>query len=186
MKATFPIALMLIFGVLFVSSCRISGYGGPYTARYYAQCDPQWQNVVMATQTICATGTVLTCLAMMMTTQDPQVTPASLDTFMDNNAGYFGDTVFWDAIQDYPTTDFTFLTSSIPFSLFTLKQQLDDGYFVILNVNTGSHWVFLFEYDGDGSQYGDFILHDPGAPGADQRLSLAYDPTQMSTYRSNR
>lgn len=188
MKVSKSILVVIAVILLFTTACKVPIDDSLTTSPpvYYAQCDPAWRYITMNTDTICSTGTVLTSLAMMLTTQDPLVTPAVFDTFLDNNSLYIGDLVSWYSAEAYPSTDFSLIQSGLAFdSLATLKLQLDSRYFVILNVNSGAHWVLVFDYEGDGLDYEDYILHDPGTGGANQRLSVSDSPSQMTTYQPN-
>ena len=139
MKVSQSIMAAVALILLFTTACKVP-VDGSFTSPplYYAQCNPAWSDVIMATETICSNGAVLVSLAMMMTTQDPLVTPAVFDTFLDNKSLYSGDNVYWSSVEAYPSTDFSLIETGLVFdSLSTLKLQLDNGYFVILNVNSG-------------------------------------------------
>jgi hypothetical protein len=130
-----------------------------FTVKHYAQCDLPWRDHVMAGvagDTICSTGTLLTSLAMMLTAEDPSVTPQTLDDFLDANGGYAsGANIALTAINDYPTTTFTYL-DKIAFGLASLKSELDLGNPVLVSLNSGASYIVVTEYSGTGTAYSDF------------------------------
>lgn len=153
---------------------------------YYAQCDSEWGNIAMgeSSETICSSGTVLTCCAMMLTLEDSSVTPQTLNTFLTDNSGYDSTTanLYWGKISEYSTTTFTY-ADKVGFDLGTLRSELDYGNPVLITINNGAHWVLVLGYKGEGDNPEDYVYLDPGYSGSEPQTRDSFtDSTQIVYY----
>lgn len=68
-------------------------------------------------------------------------TPSTLNQWLKNNKGYLNkDDFVWAALNQMGITFDGKITNSY------LKNNIDDGYLVIMNVNKGQHWVLATGY----------------------------------------
>ena len=175
--------LMVLSAMLAIVSCgggSSSGSDGVTLAvNHYYQCDLNWKNDTMgaSSSTICATGTLLSSLAMMMSTADPSVAPDTLNTWLTANSGYLANTtlIFLNRISLHNTAPFDYLGEGA-YALTTFKAQLDAGVAVPVNVQNGTHFVLVFGYENGGVTEADFLYYDPA-----DSTATAYDFDTVST-----
>jgi len=147
-------------GTSFSDTCNIYVASVP---RFLSQIDPLWidDEMGIAGDTIASKGVLMVSCAMMMSIDDPVITPAVLNLYLQNNNGYFPDTssLVYSAIDSYPSTSFLY-QGSISFNLSQLKTELILGNPVIVSINSNSHFVLCFGYEGSGSSTGDFLCYN--------------------------
>lgn len=121
----------------------------------YKQCDPQWANDQLGTSplnTICKAGCLMSSAAMALSATGNNYNPRTLNSWLKNNKGYVQDDLFvWASINSIGLTFKGFITNS------QIKNYVDAGYVVIVNVRNGGHWVLVKSYT-DSS----VIVNDPG------------------------
>eukprot|EP01016_Furgasonia_blochmanni_P051513 TRINITY_DN8121_c0_g2_i1.p1 TRINITY_DN8121_c0_g2~~TRINITY_DN8121_c0_g2_i1.p1 ORF type:complete len:227 (-),score=11.09 TRINITY_DN8121_c0_g2_i1:2-682(-) len=124
---------------------------------YYSQCDPNWADDTLGSQTICAIGCLVSSVAMALTTYKRSCdanpcTPKALNQWLKNNGGYSGNLFVWHSVAKL---GFTF--EGWDNKAENAKAAFRTGKIAILNVNAGRHWVLAVGVVPSG-----FKVHDPG------------------------
>ena len=186
---TIILILLVVSGALFsLVSCGGGSSGGQdgsqiLSVTHSFQCDSVWANDVLGdSKTICDTGSLVSCLAMMMGTRDASVNAGSLNAWLQSNGGYIGNNVFLNAIESHPSAAFTY-NSTDTYDLDVFKSQIDIGVAVPVQVQTGSHFVVVFGYENNGITAEDFMYYDPAdGTGSTWSFDGAVDPSDMILY----
>ena len=129
----------------------------------YKQCDPKWGNDHLGTSanTICKAGCLMSSASMALSGCGKSYNPGTLNTWLKSNGGYSGgDLYVWTAINKLGLTFKGFVVNT------QIKQNLDAGNVVILNVRNGAHWVLAHGYSGDN-----ILVNDPGFSTSSYNLS---------------
>ena len=120
----------------------------------FKQCDPRWGNNQLGTSsdTICSAGCLMSSAAMGLAGTGHGYNPATLNTWLTNNGGYIdGDGFVWASINRWGVAFGGFISND------KIRNYIDSGYIVILNVHNGGHWVLATGYSGDR-----ISVNDPG------------------------
>jgi len=121
----------------------------------FKQCDAKWASERLGTSpnTICSAGCLMSSAAMALNTAgNNQINPSSLNKWLTENSGYVqGDLFVWASIERWGVTFKGFISNG------QIKDYIDAGFVVILNVNNGGHWVLATGYNGDSIN-----VNDPG------------------------
>jgi hypothetical protein len=133
-----------------------------FTVAYLNQCSSSWGSHLMgtsSTDTICSTGTALTAVAMILSAEDPAITPDTLNTWLTGNSGYVIEcSLLWTAIDAYPGTAYRYAGKKAFTGLADLKAELDLGNPVIFSL-TSSEYRICLSYINDGSAPGDYAYY---------------------------
>ena len=90
-----------------------------------------------------------------------QINPSYLNSWLKSNGGYVQDDLFvWASINKWGVTFQGFIANS------KIKNYIDNGYIVILNVRNGGHWVLATSYKDDT-----IFVNDPGYTVSSYNLS---------------
>jgi len=147
-------------GSSFSDTCNIYVAAVP---QFLSQVDPLWGSLDMGLtgDSIAPKGVLMVSCAMMMSVDDPIITPAVLNLHLQNNNGYAQDSslLMYAAINSYPSTSFIY-QGSISFNLSQLKTELNLGNPVIVSINSNTHFVLCVGFEGSGSSTGDFLCYN--------------------------
>ncbi len=127
----------------------------------WKQGDSRWGSMRLggSSYTMANSGCAATALSMLMvhsgSVTDDSFTPATLCTFFNNNGGFSnrGD-ISW-GVSSKLASSFSFegygtlSASSVSGKADEIQKYLDAGYYVILGVKSGGHWVAVDKVDGD-------------------------------------
>lgn len=121
----------------------------------YKQCDSKWGQEQLGTssKTICSSGCTVSSAAMMLyALGNTQLDPSTLNKWLIENKGFDrGNNFVWGSISKFGVSFYGFISNS------QIKEFLDQGKFLILNVRSGGHWVLATGYSGDT-----IYVNDPG------------------------
>ena len=169
-RAFRPAVLCLVLSATFLivscggGSSSSSGDGVILAVNHYFQGDPDWRSdfIGNSSSQIFENGSMLTSLAMMMSSVDPAVDPGTLNIWMTNNGGYFQSelTMFFSALNDHPTAPFDHVGGGA-YALTTLKVKIDAGIPVPVRVNSSNGFVLMFGYENEGTTTADFLYYNP-------------------------
>ncbi len=130
----------------------------------FCQCDPLWANTPMGTggETICGIGTLLTALTMLLSVDDPTVTPQTLHDWLDANGGITAEgLIMLGVVNGYPGSTFAYQGKSSDITPTALRDALDNGYPVIARLT--SEYILIYGYVNDGTSMTDFQYYATGA-----------------------
>lgn len=127
----------------------------------WRQGDSRWGSMRLGGSgyTMSNSGCAATALSMLMvhsgSITDSSFTPATLCTFFNNNGGFSsrGD-ISW-GVSNKLASSFSFegygtlSSSSVSGKADEIQKYLDAGYYIILGVKSGGHWVAVDKVDGD-------------------------------------
>lgn len=127
----------------------------------WKQGDSRWGSMRLGSSsyTMSNSGCAATALSMLMvhsgSITDDSFTPATLCTFFNNNGGFSnrGD-ISW-GVSNKLASSFSFegygtlSSSSVSGKADEIQKYLDAGYYIILGVKSGGHWVAVDKVDGD-------------------------------------
>ena len=120
----------------------------------FSQCDPKWGNdrVGTSSKTLCQIGCLVSSSAMALAgTVAKDQNPGTRNKWLTANNGYAGTQYIWSTVNKFGLNFQGFVANS------QIKSNLDAGNIVIVNVNSGSHWVLAKGYSGN-----DILVNDPG------------------------
>jgi len=151
------------------------------TYKTWKQGDSRWGKMRLggSSYTMSNSGCAATALSMLMvhsgSITDSSFTPGTLCTFFNNNGGFSnkGD-ISW-GVSSKLASSFTFegyaslSSSSVSGKVSEIENYLDEGYFLIVGVKSGGHWVAI-----DRVENGVVYMFDP-ANGKNVSLFNAYD-----------
>jgi uncharacterized repeat protein (TIGR02543 family) len=134
-----------------------------FTVVHMTQGDAAWSADYMgiSSVTIVDSGTLLTALAMLLSTEVTTVTPKTLNQYLTNNSGYLSDTaaINYSVVDGYPGTTYAWdVTKS--FTLADLKAELDLGNPVVFGFATGVKYGIALSYVNNGTAYGDYRYYN--------------------------
>ncbi len=138
---------------------------------YFYQGDPLWNDITMTAETIETAGSAMTSVAMILAFYGFDVDPGTLDAYLDQNDGYSGDAIRWQAAYDFGQSNEIRIvhrgtTTGDESDLFDLvDDEFDRGLPCIGLVDrtgTGSadHFVVFVGTTSDGRH----VINDPGLP----------------------
>ncbi|MCD7800901.1 MAG: SH3 domain-containing protein [Ruminococcus sp.] len=127
----------------------------------WRQGDSRWGSMRLggSSYTMSNSGCAATALAMLMvhsgSITDSSFTPGTLCTFFNNNGGFSnrGD-ISW-GVSNKLASSFTFegyatlSSDTVSGKADELEKYLDAGYYIILGVKNGGHWVAVDKVEGD-------------------------------------
>ena len=127
----------------------------------YKQCDDRWRNDALGNgggKTICQAGCLMSSMAMFMSPKvkisAATITPKNLNSWLKVNGGYASGNLFvWGSVAKLGLSYVGKTTDKN-----TMKNYINQGYGVILNVKNGGHWVLATGHTTAG-----FTVNDPGA-----------------------
>lgn len=118
------------------------------------------------TQTICSAGCLLSSAAMSLKGFGQDFNPKTLNIWLTNNGGYVsGDLFVWASINRFGLTFKGFISNS------RIKENIDAGNVVIMNVRNGGHWVLATGYSGSST----ILVNDAGFSVSSYELSQVVD-----------
>lgn len=123
----------------------------------YKQCDSQWGGNRLGTssQTICQAGCAMSSTAMYLTARGHNENPGTLNAWLNQHGGYVGgDELVWASVNAFGIS----FQGQEHVSESVAAQGVAACHGLIANVRSGSHWVLLTGYQGNGV----FDVHDPG------------------------
>lgn len=145
---------------------------------HFSQGDAQWGDETLGeNQTISGAGCAMTSVAMVLAYYGRDITPLSLDNYLDDNNGYVGDNILWataleaGAVAGGPTltVDNHNFTDAAQFA-DTLNERIDANLPTIAQVDydddadvVGDHFVVIVGRTEDG----EFIMNDPATAAGD-------------------
>ena len=123
----------------------------------YKQCDPSWANNRLGTssQTICQAGCAMSSTAMYLSARGHNENPATLNNWLVGHGGYVqGDELVWSSVNAFGIS----FQGQERVSESVAASGVAACHGLIANVRSGTHWVLLTGYQGNGI----FDVHDPG------------------------
>lgn len=136
----------------------------------WVQYDSAWRDITLGVggDTMYQSGCLVTAIAILMVhsgaTDEYGVDPGKLCTYLTNNGGFnaYSDLV-WSkvsgAVEGFKFSNFRIeLKGSQQDKAEKIKRYLDMGYYIVVNVGNGGHWVAIDRVDDDGTVY----MFDPG------------------------
>jgi hypothetical protein len=162
-------------------------WGRKFDISFFSQADARWGDDLMGTSlvdTITSSGTALTAVAMLLSTEDPAVTPKSLNAWLTVNGGYIiDDILIFAKIDDYPGSSYVY-QARVPFTASALKAELDHGNPVIFSFgNGGQAYGVVLSYVGDGSDLAQFAYFKTFGTASEYALSAADGAAYIYPYR---
>ncbi len=124
----------------------------------YKQCDSRWGHHVLGTceQTICASGSAMSSVAMILRTKGVDINPLSFNSWLDKNSGYSGNcNLIWSKADSFGKTKFQGISKGSESSICV---GLKKGHGIVANVRNGAHWALITACLGEGV----FAVIDPG------------------------
>ena len=124
----------------------------------YKQCDSAWKDTKIADKTICQVGCLMSSVSMALHSRGKSIdgkasNPGTLNAWLKTHGGYSGNLFVWGSVSPLGLRFSTHTTSHAD-----IRNCLcDSGCEVILNVNSGGHYVLATGYDGSG-----YTVNDPG------------------------
>lgn len=132
------------------------------SAPMFKQCDSRWGATRLGTgsKTICQAGCAMSSVAMALKARGANVTPGTLNDWLIHNDGFVnGNLLAWGSVNKFgKMTLMNYYRGSGSLSVANLKNFVNQGYPVVVNVRSGGHWVLVV-----GNTSGnDFLVNDPG------------------------
>jgi len=132
------------------------------SAPMFKQCDSRWGSTRLGTgsKTIYQSGCAMSSVAMALKARGANVTPATLNDWLIHNDGFVnGNLLAWGSVNKFgKMTLMNYYRGAGSLSVANLKNFVNQGYPVVVNVRSGGHWVLVV-----GNTSGnDFLVNDPG------------------------
>ena len=156
---------------------------GTFTS--WKQYDNQWSNVRLGNKTVGAIGCAMTSVAIQIMRSG---SPLSIEEF---NPGTFAQAltkaggfdaagnITWSAVERIaPNFKFVDRINHRP-SLQELNNLVSQGYYVILNVKYGRHWIAIDSVDVANNK---IYMFDPGSPGTEVGETYGLNSIQRYVY----
>ena len=136
----------------------------------WVQYDSAWRDITLGVggDTMYQSGCLVTAIAILMVhsgaTDEYGVDPGKLCTYLTNNGGFNAySELVWSkvsgAVEGFKFSNFRIeLKGSQQDKAEKIKRYLDMGYYIVVNVGNGGHWVAIDRVDDDGTVY----MFDPG------------------------
>jgi uncharacterized protein YgiM (DUF1202 family) len=160
---------MLAVGTTGIATVELNNIDNSITAdattnssyKTWRQGDSSWGNMRLGSSsyTMSNSGCAITALATLMvhagSVSDSSFNPGVLCTYLNNNGGLssHGD-ISWSVATNYASS-FSFQgygtlnSSTVSGKASEIKSYLDEGYYIILGVKSGGHWVAVDKVEGD-------------------------------------
>lgn len=109
----------------------------------YKQCDSSWAKEQLGTsnETICSQGSLITSVAMALKGVDKNFNPSTLNTWLKNNKGYIGGSLFvWNSINSLG------LVFQGHVGIAQIRASFDAGKVVIVEVKATGDWGVMTGY----------------------------------------
>ena len=165
--------------------CYNGGSTNSGTFTSWKQYDSQWSNVRLGNKTVGAIGCAMTSVAIQIMRSG---SPVSIENFNPGTfaqaltkAGGFSSTglITWSAVERVaPNFKFEDKIDRRP-SLQELNNLVSQGYYVILNVKYGRHWVAIDSVDVANNK---IYMFDPGSPGTEVGETYGLNSIQRYVY----
>ena len=165
--------------------CYNGGSTNSGTFTSWKQYDSQWSNVRLGNKTVGAIGCAMTSVAIQIMRSG---SPLSIEEF---NPGTFAQAltkaggfdaagnITWSAVERIaPNFKFVDRVNHRP-SLQELNNLVSQGYYVILNVKYGRHWIAIDSVDVANNK---IYMFDPGSPGTEVGETYGLNSIQRYVY----
>lgn len=165
--------------------CYNGGSTNSGTFTSWKQYDSQWSNVRLGNKTVGKIGCAMTSVAIQIMRSG---SPLSIEEF---NPGTFAQAltkaggfdaagnITWSAVERIaPNFKFVDRINHRP-SLQELNNLVSQGYYVILNVKYGRHWVAIDSVDVANNK---IYMFDPGSPGTEVGETYGLNSIQRYVY----
>lgn len=165
--------------------CYNGGSTNSGTFTSWKQYDSQWSNVRLGNKTVGKIGCAMTSVAIQIMRSG---SPLSIEEF---NPGTFAQAltkaggfdaagnITWSAVERIaPNFKFVDSVNHRP-SLQELNNLVSQGYYVILNVKYGRHWVAIDSVDVANNK---IYMFDPGSPGTEVGETYGLNSIQRYVY----
>lgn len=165
--------------------CYNGGSTNSGTFTSWKQYDSQWSNVRLGNKTVGKIGCAMTSVAIQIMRSG---SPLSIEEF---NPGTFAQAltkaggfdaagnITWSAVERIaPNFKFVDRVNHRP-SLQKLNNLVSQGYYVILNVKYGRHWVAIDSVDVANNK---IYMFDPGSPGTEVGETYGLNSIQRYVY----
>lgn len=165
--------------------CYNGGSTNSGTFTSWKQYDSQWSNVRLGNKTVGAIGCAMTSVAIQIMRSG---SPLSIEEF---NPGTFAQAltkaggfdaagnITWSAVERIaPNFKFVDRVNHRP-SLQELNNLVSQGYYVILNVKYGRHWIAIDSIDVANNK---IYMFDPGSPGTEVGETYGLNSIQRYVY----
>lgn len=165
--------------------CYNGGSTNSGTFTSWKQYDNQWSNVRLGNKTVGAIGCAMTSVAIQIMRSG---SPLSIEEF---NPGTFAQAltkaggfdaagnITWSAVERIaPNFKFVDRVNHRP-SLQELNNLVSQGYYVILNVKYGRHWIAIDSVDVANNK---IYMFDPGSPGTEVGETYGLNSIQRYVY----
>lgn len=165
--------------------CYNGGSTNSGTFTSWKQYDSQWSNVRLGNKTVGKIGCAMTSVAIQIMRSG---SPLSIEEF---NPGTFAQAltkaggfdaagnITWSAVERIaPNFKFVDRVNHRP-SLQELNNLVSQGYYVILNVKYGRHWVAIDSVDVANNK---IYMFDPGSPGTEVGETYGLNSIQRYVY----
>jgi hypothetical protein len=137
--------------------------------QWYSQVNSNWADDLMNNSCkIRAKGCVISCIAMLLASQEGNststYTPKTLNAFLNSNSGYSGCDVSWGTAANMDGSGGVTYQGPNPSSnkWAWLDGELSQCRKVIVQVNSGSHWVLITGRTGPSGTGSSYKVLDPG------------------------
>ena len=133
--------------------------------RSWKQYDSRWAGVYMSpgTDTLNESGCLVTSIAILMvhsgSADEYGVDPGKLCTYLSNNGGFTSNSeLYWSkvngAVEGFALANYKVSLSGSRYDKAAqIKSYLDQGYYAVVSVGHGAHWVAVDRVDSDGNVY---------------------------------
>lgn len=165
--------------------CYNGGSTNSGTFTSWKQYDNQWSNVRLGNKTVGAIGCAMTSVSIQIMRSG---SPLSIEEF---NPGTFAQAltkaggfdaagnITWSAVERIaPNFKFVDRINHRP-SLQELNNLVSQGYYVILNVKYGRHWIAIDSVDVANNK---IYMFDPGSPGTEVGETYGLNSIQRYVY----
>lgn len=165
--------------------CYNGGSTNSGTFTSWKQYDSQWSNVRLGNKTVGKIGCAMTSVAIQIMRSG---SPLSIEEF---NPGTFAQAltkaggfdaagnITWSAVERIaPNFKFVDRVNHRP-SLQELNNLVSQGYYVILNVKYGRHWIAIDSIDVANNK---IYMFDPGSPGTEVGETYGLNSIQRYVY----
>lgn len=165
--------------------CYNGGSTNSGTFTSWKQYDSQWSNVRLGNKTVGKIGCAMTSVAIQIMRSG---SPLSIEEF---NPGTFAQAltkaggfdaagnITWSAVERIaPNFKFVDRVNHRP-SLQELNNLVSQGYYVILNVKYGRHWIAIDSVDVANNK---IYMFDPGSPGTEVGETYGLNSIQRYVY----
>lgn len=165
--------------------CYNGGSTNSGTFTSWKQYDSQWSNVRLGNKTVGKIGCAMTSVAIQIMRSG---SPLSIEEF---NPGTFAQAltkaggfdaagnITWSAVERIaPNFKFVDRVNHRP-SLQELNNLVSQGYYIILNVKYGRHWVAIDSVDVANNK---IYMFDPGSPGTEVGETYGLNSIQRYVY----